>query len=316
MFKRKVSKRIFFVLIIAFLGVNIIAFFHAYKFTHFAEAGTVKTKSAEKLSATGKIKTLLFGVSNPRPSNLVLPNRTFSTTSIPCNIKTEAWLLAHSAKEKARGWVIICHGYSGSKSSMLDKAYQFDSLGYNTLLLDFMGSGGSEGNVCTIGFKEAEQVRAAYNYLRSQTSLPIYLFGTSMGASAVMRAVAELSVQPQGIIVECPFSTMYNTVCARFTQMNAPSFPMAGLLVFWGGVQNGYWAFDHKPVDYAKKIACSTLLMYGRQDKTITKEESKSIFKNLSGKKYLQCFSNAGHENYLRTNRKEWISAVNNFLLN
>jgi dienelactone hydrolase len=67
--------------------------------------------------------------------------------------------------------------------------------------------------------------------------------------------------------------------------MHVPAFPMAGFLVFWGGVQNGFWAFAHNPVDYAKKISCPTLLLYGEQDKNVSRQEIDAIYNNLSGAK-------------------------------
>jgi len=81
---------------------------------------------------------------------------------------------------------------------------------------------------------------------------------------------------------------MYKTVCARFRSMNAPTFPMAGLLVFWGGLQNGFWAFGHNPTEYAKKINCPTLLMYGQQDDKVSRAEIDEIFANLAGQKELK----------------------------
>jgi alpha-beta hydrolase superfamily lysophospholipase len=105
---------------------------------------------------------------------------------------------------------------------------------------------------------EAEQVKTAFDYLTGNREQNIYLFGTSMGAVAAMKAVSDLNIKPKGIIIECPFGTMYETVCSRFKTMNAPAFPMAGLLVFWGGLQNGFWAFGHNPVAYASNIKCPT----------------------------------------------------------
>jgi alpha-beta hydrolase superfamily lysophospholipase len=54
----------------------------------------------------------------------------------------EAWEIP---AENARGTVIIFHGYSAEKSVMLERAEEFIGWGYNTILVDFMGSGGSEG---------------------------------------------------------------------------------------------------------------------------------------------------------------------------
>ena len=107
---------------------------------------------------------------------------------------------------------------------------------------------------------------------------------------------------------------MYQTVCARFRSMNVPSFPMAGLLVFWGGVENGFWAFGHNPTEYAKNITCPALLLYGAQDEKVSKEETDAIFANLNGRKELKIYQEAGHENYLSKYKNEWTQDVGNFL--
>ena len=87
-----------------------------------------------------KIKALLFGINNPRPANNSTPARNFATISIQSNKKIECWFIK---ADSAKGSVILFHGYGGEKSSMLDKADEFLNLGYNTLLVDFMGAGGS-----------------------------------------------------------------------------------------------------------------------------------------------------------------------------
>ncbi|HEY0030015.1 MAG TPA: PhoPQ-activated protein PqaA family protein, partial [Bacteroidia bacterium] len=141
-----------------------------------------------------------------------------------------------------------------------------------------------------------------------------YLFGTSMGAAAIMKACSEYDIHPKGIMIECPFGSMYKTVCARFKTMHAPTFPMAGLLVFWGGVQNGFWAFGHNPIEYAKKINCPTLLLYGEKDEKVSKEEIEEIFNNLKGPKKLRTYPNAGHENYLIKYKEQWTKDVAGFM--
>jgi len=47
---------------------------------------------------------------------------------------------------------------------MLDKASVFRSMGYSVMLVDFMGSGGSEGNQNTVGFMEVESCRCLQLY--------------------------------------------------------------------------------------------------------------------------------------------------------
>lgn len=291
--------------------MNIVSIFHAYKFTHFSKSDIEKTKSSVKLSTINKIETLIFGVNNPRPENTTIPTNDFEVIKIKSNKEIECWSIK---TENAKGSIILFHGYGGNKSLMLDKAEVFVKLGYNTLLVDFMGSGGSEGNQTTIGYLEAEQVQACFNYLRKQGEQNIFLYGTSMGSVAIMKAIIDYKIKPKGIIIECPFGSMYKTVCARFKTMNAPTFPMAGLLVFWGGAQNSFWAFDHNPTEYAKKIKCPTILLHGSKDEKVSMEEIQTIYNNLKGIKKLKIYKEAGHENYLVKYKTEWTEDVKIFL--
>lgn len=288
-----------------------VAIFHSYKFTHFTDNQTKKTKKPESLSSGQKIATMIFGVNNPRPKNGSFPIDEYQTIYLKSNKKIECWNIKTN---HSKGTVVLFHGFGGSKSSMLDKAAIFKKLNYNTLIVDFMGSGGSEGNQTTIGYLEAEQVKSSFDYLKENGEKNIYLFGTSMGSVAIMKSINDYNINPKGIIIECPFGSMYETVCARFETMNVPTFPMAGLLVFWGGIQNGFWAFNHKPTEYAKNINCPTLLLYGAKDKKVSKTEIDLIYNNLNGRKSMNIYSNAGHENYLTKYKNEWRNDIQKFL--
>lgn len=311
-FKKKVTiKQLLRVLLTLFMLMNVVAIFHSYKFTHFADSSIAKTQNPQKLTLAQKVKTLIFGINNPRPENKTFPTTSFETIKIESNKTIECWSMK---ADSSKGTVIIFHGFSACKSKMLDKANIFLELGYNTLLVDFMGSGGSEGNLTTVGYLEAEQVKSCFDYLTEKGEKNIYLFGTSMGSVAIMKSLNDYRFSPKGIIIECPFGSMYETVCARFKSMGAPTFPMAGLLVFWGGVQNGFWAFGHNPTAYAKSIQCPTLLLYGAKDESVSREEIDAIFANLKGEKTLNIYPEAGHINYLRLYKEDWTKDVKTFL--
>lgn len=308
-YKRKIIQLIISILI----AMNVVAFFHAYKFTHFSENNLKKTASPERLTVFEKVKTLFLGVNNPKPKNLKTPTQKFEKLKLQSNVSIECWSIK---TENSKGTVAIFHGYGGEKSSMIDKSDEFIKLGFSTILIDFMGSGGSEGNQTTIGFEEAKEVKTVFDYLTAHGEKNIYLFGTSMGSVAIMKCLNDNKIQPTAIIIECPFGTMYQTVCARFNKMNAPTFPMAGLLLFWGGVQNGFWGFDHNPKQYAKKIKCPTLLLYGETDKSVSRSEINEIYTNLEGKKNLVIYKKTGHENYLIKNKTEWSIDIEKFIEN
>ncbi|RYD98168.1 MAG: alpha/beta fold hydrolase [Sphingobacteriales bacterium] len=257
---------------------------------------------------------LTMGVNNPRPRIKHPAPETFRVIRLQSNYAIECWYSGKADTTRndpeEKGAVAIFHGYGAEKSGMLDKAVIFDSLGYDVLLVDFMGCGGSEGNKTSIGFHEAEQVKTAFEFLAQKGYQKIYLHGTSMGAAAIMKAIQDHQLQASGLILECPFNTMYETVAARFDHMRLPRFPMAGLLVFWGGIQNNFWAFDHNPETYAASIKVPVLLMVGGQDKNVSLAATRSIYHNLQGAKQLSIYPLAGHENYLNQYRAAWIHDV------
>lgn len=310
-FNKILFRRLVYLATVGFIALNIIVFMHAYKFTHFVESNIPKTKSPKDLSWQDKLKPLFLGINNPRPYNKTTPHQPYQTIHLQSNKKIECWLIE---KQQSKGIVVLFHGYTGKKSAILDKSNEFLAMGYDTFLVDFMGSGGSEGNQTTIGFEEAEQVKTSLEYLQKQGKKNIILFGNSMGSVAIMKAISDFNLSVQGLILECPFGSMYQTTCARFKQMGVPYFPFAGFLVFWGGVQNGFWAFDHRPIDYASSIHVPVLLLYGEKDKEVSKTEIESIFSNLKGKKILKTYPAAGHENYLLKYAKNWRNDVYSFL--
>lgn len=309
--KLKALKYTGLILLALFIITNVVAYFHAGKFTRFTNDDIEKTASPGQLTFAGKAKAVFFGVNNPRPVNYRTPTGEYETFYIPGDNKLEGWKIV---AKNPQGTVILFHGYGDSKSGMISRAGILRSYGYNTVLIDFRGSGGSEGNTTTIGYHEAEDVRSAYQYLAAQGEETIYLLGTSMGAVAIMKAVSDHDLHPAGIIIECPFGTMYQTVCARFHNMRLPAFPMASLFLFWGGLQNNFNAFSHKPVKYAKNIHCPTLLINGGQDITVSLEEIEAIYHNLQGEKHLQIYPSAGHADYLSGYKKEWTTDVIKFL--
>ena len=307
--RSRIGSRLLRVFIIIFILINVIAAFHAYRFTHFDNT-KAKNKKSFKNSITTKATNILFGVDNPRPENKAKPSRPYEVIRLHSNKEIEAWFI-HA--DNPKGTVMLFHGYGSEKSAMLDKSEEFLRMGYNTFLVDFMGAGNSEGNQTTIGYREGKEVKTCYDFLRKKGEQNIILYGTSMGAVAILKAINDYHLQPHSIIIQSPFGSLYQTVCARFNMLHIPSFPMAGLLVFWGGVENGFWAFGHSPEKYATKVTCPSLLMYGEQDIKVSRQEIDAIYKNLPINKVLKTFPLGGHENLLKY-KVDWENSVSSFL--
>jgi alpha-beta hydrolase superfamily lysophospholipase len=296
-----------------FVFINWVAYVQAYRFTHFVPSNPSKGRISQTYKKLDQTDTLIWGVFNPRPINKTFPRLPYARLDIYGAKRLEAWWIRtqHGAP---KGNVILFHGYTSDKSQMLDKAEEFEKMGYHTLLVDFRGSGGSEGDETTIGYHEAEDVKAAFDYLRSKNALPIYLYGTSMGAVAVLKAIKEYNLPAQALFLDCPFASMYQAVEVRIRDMGLPTNPTTTFLMFWGGFQQGFWGFDHNPTEYARAVKMPTLMFWGEKDPLVSREEVGSVFANLYCPKRLVFLPQSHHADYLAQNRPEWIAAVKLFL--
>jgi pimeloyl-ACP methyl ester carboxylesterase len=316
-------------LLLGFVAMNVVAFFHAWRFTHFTTETGTHSPNPEQLSAGQKLWVLLTGIRNPKPSNGPKPGFPVATVTIASpNGPLEAWY-ARPDRAKPRGTVALFHGYTSSKSHLTHEAGYFRSLGYSVLLVDMAGNGNSAGTRTTVGYREADDVAAVVRWLRESGRIPsthhrtpfpqpdsasaLILYGVSMGAVAILRAEAELGVRPTANILECPYGNMRQTAYNRFNSMHAPPFPLADLLVFWGGVQNGFWAPGLSAETYARSIRTPTLLLWGTTDPRVTRPETDAIFANLAGPKQRHDFVGSGHEPYWWKHPAEWEAQLRAF---
>ncbi len=304
------------VVALGLVALNVVAFIQAWSMTHFSEGGE-RTPNPESLSVLGKLRVAIVGVNLPKPVNRKDPaayGLPFETHRLggADGQELEAW---HIPCARAKGLVLLVHGYGGCKASLLPEAKKSHEMGYAAFLLDFHGSGGSRGSRTSIGLYEADDVAEAVGYVH--TKLPhrdLILYGQSMGSAAILRAIAVNGVRPTAIIVECPFDRLLSTAANRFAAMRLPAFPAAHLLIFWGGVQLGFNGFRHNPVEYARDVTCPVLLMQGARDARVTKPQAESIFQNFRGPKEFVVFPDAGHESYLGADPALWTESVSKFL--
>ncbi len=297
------------------LAINGMAWMHARAMTHFVDGGD-RTPKPEALTFPQKFWTILTGVTVPRPKNLSDPqddNLQYDTRLISesNSVFLETWFVPAPAQ---RGLVIMFHGYAACKSDLLVPAVQFHSMGYEVLLVDFHGSGGSSGKETSVGFTESKDVARCVSYAKDQwPGRPMILYGVSMGSVAILRAIAVDGVEVDAVIIESPFDSLINTVRNRFKIIGLPAFPSAELLVFWGGKQEGFDGFKHNPVEYARSVDCPVLFMQGERDSRVTPKQGTDIFDNLAGRKIYKSFD-VGHEVIAVAQPEEWRAQVTAFL--
>jgi uncharacterized protein len=305
------------ILILAgFVGLNVIAFMQARAMTHFTDGGS-RTQPPERLSFFQKVDILFTGVRMPRPTNTSTPaalGLKFETIRFggATNSDCEAWFIPSPG---AKAIVLEFPPYTAPKEAVLGAAHEFHNLGYDVLMTDFRGVGGSVGNRTTIGYEEAEDVAWASAYAKQRWPGEVQiLYGPSMAGAAVLRAVAELNVHPSAIIIESAFDRLLSTAENRFYAIGIPAFPNAELLVFWGGVQMGYNGFNNNPADWAQHVTCPVLMMQGSKDPRVTDDQARNLYEHLAGPRQIEIFSDCGHMQFLPMHPDRWRSIVAGFL--
>jgi pimeloyl-ACP methyl ester carboxylesterase len=230
------------------------------------------------------------------------------------NGSLEAWVIRN---DDATAWAILFYGYSTSKDSLLEVAARLHRFGMSVVLFDFHGSGGSFGFSTTIGFAEAQDVVNAVNWVRETYGEPApVLYGFSMGAAAILRAVAFQHLHARALVLHASFDRMLTTVKHRFEMLHVPTFPAAALLVFWGGKLNRFDAFSHNPKDYAAQITIPSLVLHGALDTRVTTEEAQNIFRALSDRKTFHAFPSGIHDPVAEVPESQRVDVVAPFLLN
>lgn len=311
---KRVLKALLRLVIVLFVLLNIVVAFHAYKFTHFYNNGEISVKNAAEKTAWDKTKEILFGINAQKKQNDVTTDSTFKTVYLKTkdSLKLEAWYIPI---DSAAGTVLLFHGHGGNKSGVIKEAESFNKMGYNTLLVDFRAHGNSEGNTCTIGFDESEDVKLAYDYISSKGEKNIVLWGISMGASTITKAVKDYQLNPKKVILEMPFGTIKDAVIGRVKMMGLPPQPIATLLTFWGGTEHGFWAFGMKPQEFASEIKCPVLLQWGKNDPRVSRAEEETLFNNLpnANKKFV-IYETAAHESLCKKENEKWKNEIAAFL--
>lgn len=312
MYMKRIFARISKWFLVLFLLFNIIVICHAYKFTHFYEHGQAGILPKNEQGGWYKTRQLLFGFTAEKQLNS-MPDTVFSSLKFTTRdgLKLDAWQIN---TPNPRGTVALFHGHGSKKSSLLAEAAVFRSLGFNTILLDFRAHGNSEGNNCTIGYKEAEDVKLVYDHIKAGGEKNIILYGASLGAATITRAIHEYRLEPARIILDMPFASLSGAVTGRLKMMGLPPQPLGAMLGFWGGTMNGFWAFNHNPYQYVRSVKCPVLLQRGKLDLRVTQAETDLIYKNIPGPKKMVIYDESAHESFCKKENSKWVAEVTAFL--
>ncbi len=269
-------------------------------------------KKLRDMAFIDKASALFFGVSfgkpkkdKPKPSHYSEINFTGYN-----GFKLSAWTSDLNKPKQA----LLLHGYIGEKSDLIEEAAAYEKMGYGVTLLDFFGSGDSEGSFTTIGFHESYDVHAAVNMIRSvNKDAELEVYAVSLGASALLKANHDQKLDVDRVVLETPFASMKGTICNRIKILKAPCFPGAAVLTWWGGIIHGFDSLNYKPYILAKNLHVPALIFAAENDERAPVEDSHQILNNISGTKKLVIFKDARHQSLYSVDDKNWTQSILDF---
>jgi alpha-beta hydrolase superfamily lysophospholipase len=301
-------------LLVQFILINICAALYAHKLTHFYE-GLPEQRSMNDMNIFARSWKIFSGPKYPKSHGTERPSFPVDSVviSLPNKQNLSAWY--GRSDSSAKGTVLLFHGIGGDKSFLIDEAEAFRQFGYNIMLVDFTGHGNSDGLNTTIGVKEAAEVKAAYDYVNSGGEKNIFLYGSSMGAVTVMKAVHDFSLQLKGIVIEMPFKSLQCYLKGKARVLGFPNQPFALLTTFWIGLERGFNGYRHCSTRYGRSIHCPVLMQWGALDNLVLENETTDVYNSIaSPNKKLIVFPDAQHESLLRKDPLKWRIEVERFM--
>ena len=123
----------------------------------------------------------------PADANIYYRDLTLTTDD---GLDLSAWYVP--AAEPGAPTVLIAHGLLGSKGGMLRFVPWLHDAGYNVMLLDFRGHGGSDERPSSIGPDEVLDIQAALDWLEAEGAGDrVAGLGMSLGASALVNTAIQ-----------------------------------------------------------------------------------------------------------------------------
>jgi dipeptidyl aminopeptidase/acylaminoacyl peptidase len=208
-------------------------------------------------------------------------------------LKLKGWLFRGAGHR--RGTVIYMHGSADNRASGVYIAERFLKRGFDALAYDSRAHGESEGDACTYGYYEKEDLRKALDLLASR---PIVVIGVSLGGAVALQAAAE-DPRIAAVVAVATFSDIRTVATERAPFVASRADIDAAFRL--AEQQASFKADDASPLKAAARIRVPVLLIHGRLDHETFPQHSERVLAALQGEKRLLLVPGAGHNDALRT---------------
>lgn len=267
-----------------------------------APAGTSFAIEARRPRADGLEDGLLVDlrseVAPVSPADLGLP---FLPVAFPNRqgLTLRGWFVpAPPGTRKPVGAVVYGHGNASDRRDWLPIATAVHEAGLAQLLFDFAGRGDSDGDVITLGAREAEDLVAAVAWVRRADGVDpgrIAIAGRSMGAAAAILAAAE-ERRIRALVLDSPFADLPSVLDRVLAERYLPPALVRPLLVRFAGWRAGYDPAEIRPEEAIRRVAAPILLLHGEEDALVPIEHARRLSAAAEGPVTFLPLEGEGHD--------------------
>jgi pimeloyl-ACP methyl ester carboxylesterase len=219
------------------------------------------------------------------------PDRPFDAVDFAgAGVKLKGWWF-HAAAP--RGTVVFLHGVADNRGSSLGVADHFLARGFDVVAYDSRAHGESEGDVCTYGFYEKQDLHRVLDRVGTR---PVVLIGFSMGGAIALQAAAD-DPRVRAVVAVSSYSDLRTAAAER-----APFFASKGNIADafkLAETEGKFRADDVSPMAAAAHVTSPTLIIHGDHDDETPPAHALRIFAALHEPKRLIMVPGATHQHVL-----------------
>lgn len=207
-----------------------------------------------------------------------------------------------TSQDNSHAWVLLLHGYTGSKQDMYPYACWYSRMGCRCVVPDLRAQGDSEGDFIGMGATDRYDCLLWLDrILTLDPQAQIIIHGQSMGAATalMMSGLPQLTsgqYPVRAIISDAAYTDTYSMFVDKaeewFHVPHALFVPAAAVCL---KLRGGYWLYSASAIDAVKKSNIPTLFIHGSEDKIIDVSACTKLYDAAACKKELLIVPDAGH---------------------
>ena len=228
---------------------------------------------------------------------------------------------AAEAGQKSAGphrWVVLLHGYTGSKEMMYGYAYWYWMNGYSVLAPDFRCQGESEGDYIGLGATDSKDLAGWIGLiLQRDPQAEIVLHGLSMGASTALLYCGQENVPDniKAVISDCAFTDAYSMFKEKIgSWFHLPAFPVVDSAELMIRLRAGYDLKETSPLKAVSASSVPTLFIHGEEDRMIPVSMCRELYDAAACEKEIMIVEGAGHAQAADKDPARYFEEVEKFL--